>query len=221
MVQRVQRPRTMRLILSILSLSAIVGASQAQTPVVTKLEQHEATYQAKLRELHRPLLDEYVTRLKTITVPAEHQAALNSELERALAMQAKGVIELQPTAPEPPPPTKRMATQNLMAKASPNTPIGSGSWPTKPLQAGNYEIIILAACPALDPDPTLTITLATQTIQANITPGQTTTSATNHRLISLGTISLATDLGPSTFVISSPAIKPWLWLKQVMIRPIK
>ncbi|MFZ4766646.1 MAG: hypothetical protein ACOYMN_16965 [Roseimicrobium sp.] len=224
---------------------ALLAPCQSQTPAPTRLEQLEATYQANLRTLHAPVLQDYLRQLDLLKTQltargrAEDAKLVDAEIMRVKTLASTtGVMPYTPLQAPTPAAAPSSTPAVPAAKDSPlllptflaaeaykggdlhrktgALPIGTAEWRVFKLPAGTYDVVMVFACDALTQPETVTVRLGGQEVKATIAPERATGSVESFRLMRLCPITVPADIVGGILSLESASAPPHLWIRKLI-----
>lgn len=228
--------------------SSLIFALLLASPAAaqSRLEQLEATYQANLRTIHAPVLQEYLRQLELLKnkFTARGQTAeakrAEDELIRVKAIAASGgvlpytALEAAVAAPSatalPAAPSAAKASSSLptllaaeafksgdMNTKTSAIPLGTAEWRIFKLAAGTYDVLAIFSSEALPLPEEITVNLGGYQAKGTINSERATGSVETFRLHRLCQIKLDSDVSATTLSLTATSQdKPLIWVKKLI-----
>lgn len=214
---------------------AAVG-SEAPAAAPGKIEQMEATYRESLKARHLPLIQQYLTELRTAQTRAltmEEKSAYAAEMARVAKMVTEGGI-VSPRTAEPAPvvsvpaasPMGRGVVFSLdphealpaQPEGAESVPLGSATWTLSKLQPGTYDVVAEYSCPAVPEGGSIRIDYAGLQENKALRPTHATKDAATVRLLRIGRLVLKQEvLGAQMTISAAPDAAPWFSVRRILL----
>ncbi|TLD71929.1 hypothetical protein FEM03_04175 [Phragmitibacter flavus] len=212
--------------LVILLFASLPARAQQTEDISSRLQQAEATYQLKLREIHTPILKDYLRKLETLQsrLPnPDHLAQVTREAQKIRQLIATtGILPTDvPRKIDPPalPGTDRdrdraRPTLSLQAseaispvavtpEARNALPLGSIAWNVTKLPPGKYDVLLVFAAEALTADEPIMLTVGTYQLISHLKPDLVTGGDDVFRIFKLGNLVIDSPIADQTLTLQN------------------
>lgn len=221
---------------AVLAQSPVVTSESAPAQAPDKLAQMEATYRESLKTRHQPIIQQYLTELRTAQARAltmEEKSAYAAEMARvAKIVTDGGVVTPRVSEPTPAPVTPANAPMGrgivfsldpheavpAQPEGAETVPLGTASWTLSKLQPGTYELVAEYSCPTVPEGGSVKVEFAGLTETRPLRATHATKDAATVRLLRIGRLVLPQEVvGAQMVVTATPSDTAWFSVRRILL----